>query len=1368
MALPFKQPPHPLLIKLTFRHGRRVLILEAPQQLHSDHHPANYVESAVVASKTTVTTGTFIAAPFLTPVLDDFTATNNPLPSPPWVIRFSNTGGFKSTGGTATVFSNIQAIAFKQDTGILTDCEAYVTLTSMGTTNNKFLCARGQGSLASDDFHCYAVEYNLGSGFINIVMIDGAGSSFALHSLITNVFTTVSAGDKIGIRCYGTTIEAWLFHSGAWALVGSVVDTTYASGYLGLFNTATTTPGTYDDFGGGSITAFVETAQYVESATVTGVTSVLSAPNRVDGSLTMSGAIYNDTSRLAAVDGDGLNLDTGTGFWEGTTNLVQNGGAETNATGYNGNSAAVVRSTTKKKFGSASIQATPALGGPHEGPFYIDGVHGLAISAAHTYAVSLWAYSDVERTIHVGFDENNSSDVFVSSGSDDFHLPAGVWTRCEHVHTTAAGVAFAIPFAYTNDNAGGATPFYIDGLQFEDKGYCTPYVETNGGTASRGDSQTTFPVGTKLDETQGFAIFRFKPSYTTNEPVNQLYPLLEWADTNSNRLLMYIGNNNFLEFNRTGGGGSTTIIADMSAAVTGVGMTLAVKWDSGNIYLSVNGAPFNSIPNTDIPVIVGTTVGLGYAPVFFGAAGLAGELMWTLLGTGTPSDSDIAAVHANGDTDPEWWSTAPPAGTTFIWDGVDTDYWTLPFTTDTEQYVESATVTSITTVSAVESYQPGVSIQAPKLNALLIKLGLDKAHLFTNNLIIELPGVGTAYVDSATISSVTSVQSSDSTDFLDTAGSINGVSSITSTETVADVEAATVPGVTSLTSVENAQYVESATVASVTSLTAVETTDYVEAATVASVTSLTYDETYPTHPPSLRPLLALLGLGRTHLLRNNILNPADSVRVNYTESATISGVTSVQSSDSTDFLDTSGSINGVSSISTTENAQYVDGSIVSGSTTPSSTDTAQYVDAGTIASVTSLTYTETTDYVDTGTVSGVTTPSSVDTADYVESATVAGVTSIAYTEVYGTTTQAPRPVLITLTRRPLHLLFNSRLNPDDSVRVNYVESATISSVTSIQSSDSTDFIDTSGSINGTSSVTSTENAQYVDGVVVSGSTSLSSTDVAAYVDSATIPGVTSLTFTENAQYVDLNTCAGVTTLTYIETTDYVESATVSGVTTITYLDLYGTTGGHVQPLLITLAKGHLKVLTDHSRLGMPPAAIVYTDVATISGVTSITYTENEQATELNTISGTTTLTSSDVSSDSDNNTVGGVTSVPPADIYNGVDSSTLATKTTITFTESLQDTDTNTVASKTSVLSTDTAQYVDGSRVSSTTFVSAVEQYVPVLTIVECELFGTASRRWSGDGGTSSGRYTIIGSKRWSGDSLINHLLGTGAKRWMI
>jgi len=134
------------------------------------------------------------------------------------------------------------------------DVEVFVTVATLpGTGNAVRVHARLQqpGGAGSQDG--YQIRTNQVSGSANDQVFIERIDNNAITTIAT--FTQeLATGDKVGIRCVGTTIEAWYKSgAGAWTKLGQATDATYsADGYVGVGIRGTA--GRIDDFSVGTIT----------------------------------------------------------------------------------------------------------------------------------------------------------------------------------------------------------------------------------------------------------------------------------------------------------------------------------------------------------------------------------------------------------------------------------------------------------------------------------------------------------------------------------------------------------------------------------------------------------------------------------------------------------------------------------------------------------------------------------------------------------------------------------------------------------------------------------------------------------------------------------------------------------------------------------------------------------------------------------------------------------------------------------------------------------------------------------------------------------------------------------------------------------
>lgn len=531
---------------------------------------------------------------------------------------------------------------------------------------------------------------------------------------------------------------------------------------------------------------------------------------------------------------------------------------------------------------------------------------------------------------------------------------------------------------------------------------------------------------------------------------------------------------------------------------------------------------------------------------------------------------------------------------------------------------------------------PSLSSAPPTLRALLIKLAKNDNFKLLTPTPHPLPAPAFIYTDSATIASVTSLQSSENADYVDTPNSINGKTTVISTELAQDVDTATISSVTSFSSVEIAQYVDGATISGVTTPSSVDIADVVENATIASVTSFSSTEV-----------------------------------ANYVDSGTGASVTSPSGSELHETPD-SGTISGSTSFSSSDTAQYVEAQVVTTQTTPSGSEIAAYIDASTVTSVTSLTSTDlyaavdsgtgasvttptgtdTAQYVESGTISVVTTLSSTDTVDYVDFSTITSITTLTTVEIISAVSSPPQVLLIKLHRGRLKLLNNNILAPVPPVT--YQETATISSVTSFSATETAQYVE-SGTINSVTIPSSVDAANTTESSTISGNTSVSIQDIAAFVDTSTISSVTTPIRTETTQYVDSGIPSSITTPFSVDIAQYVDSRSILGITTP------GGTEGLSTP---TLDTGFIPTITSLT----PVEIFGVVETATIAGVTTIFSNEVLSYVEQGTPNSTTTPSSQEIADYVDTGFTSSITYVTGTEIYTPaptyVETATITTVTT--------------------------------------------------------------------------------------------------------
>ena len=372
--------------------------------------------------------------------------------------------------------------------------------------------------------------------------------------------------------------------------------------------------------------------------------------------ISLSGNEITDRIRAVNTEGDGrLAPDSSFGVWAAATNLVTNGGFETNNTGWVNEGGTNSRITSEFKFGAASGQIVTDNAAANEGAY-----HAFAGAAATEYTCSAWVRGALGGTVRIAL----SDDVSGKQASATATLTP-VWQRIEVTATTGGGsVTFRV---YVETNVQQDMTFEIDGVQVEANDIATPYVETDGGTASRSASAINIP-STVVDETQGWCAFRVRAGVDGGDlPTSAA--LFNWRNGTPLIILTYEGGSWSLQSRAVAGLDSVSTSLAISAADS---YTVVAAWDEDTIYLSVNGAAFATAARADgVPDLSGdTTVDIGSR---LSANEMHSDLLWVMLGTGTLSDVDAALLNAVGDTLPKPGFLLESAAPSFVWDANTAD-----------------------------------------------------------------------------------------------------------------------------------------------------------------------------------------------------------------------------------------------------------------------------------------------------------------------------------------------------------------------------------------------------------------------------------------------------------------------------------------------------------------------------------------------------------------------------------------------------------------------------------------------------------------------------------------------------------------------
>lgn len=363
----------------------------------------------------------------------------------------------------------------------------------------------------------------------------------------------------------------------------------------------------------------------------------------------LSGSEITDSIRRIAREGDGLEPDQGSvGIWETTTNLIANGGFETDTTGWIALAAgsSIARSTTRSKFGSASLRVVC------DGTLIDQGCFGTpytTIAAVTIYTASVWVYVESGATsLRLVIDEFLTN-VYV--GTTVYQSVTGVrgeWVRLTATWTSEAAINQAA--LSVRNVAAEATTFHVDGIQIEQKPIATPYVETNGTTASRTSSRAFVTLPSSLfTTTQGWVAARVRMGWNALPGANAM--VWSWGDDNNNRLILYFTTaTTDLWATRSNGGAGNFVNLTVPAAEVGTMRTLIMAWTAAAVKIAAGGA-FTSVANNDIPTLANSVMDIGSSAWIGTPQYLDSDFNWFATGTGTLTDADAIRI-ASFNNDP--------------------------------------------------------------------------------------------------------------------------------------------------------------------------------------------------------------------------------------------------------------------------------------------------------------------------------------------------------------------------------------------------------------------------------------------------------------------------------------------------------------------------------------------------------------------------------------------------------------------------------------------------------------------------------------------------------------------------------------------
>lgn len=512
--------------------------------------------------------------------------------------------------------SNVQVTAAASDDGgvtrveFLVDGALHTTVTAgpWTSTINSTTLARGTHTISAKAYD------NAGNTSTSSISVNVANSS--TPTVTAPVVTTIDGNTYVSTTASDDRAIARVEFYANGELVG--VDTT--APYSIPWNTR---PGDLP----GSPT-LVWTANAVAAETATGTVQLVASGNEI-----------TDATRESSEQGDGRAAgDSSFGIWEGTTNLIPNGGFEANTTGWANVSGTLARSTAQKKLGAASGEM-PARNN------VIADAQISGATAGRKFTASFWVYDVVENVQYqvqeVGGALGNANVVGLLSIS----ASAGQWQRVTATGTVVQNDRTAIRLQIVNNS--DLRTIHIDGVQIEEQPIATSYVETNGATASRGWPRVQAPASS-LDPALGWFAARVRVAWSNTQSDGDKTVLTLFKDPN-NFLRLYVNTANGQTVMNAADAGAVLYAIATVVYAPGELVTFVGRWNSSGVALSVNGAAFATAGTSRTPFLTPIRFDVGS---YEGVNVLDGDVLWFAAGAGTLTDADAAKLHVLGNGDP--------------------------------------------------------------------------------------------------------------------------------------------------------------------------------------------------------------------------------------------------------------------------------------------------------------------------------------------------------------------------------------------------------------------------------------------------------------------------------------------------------------------------------------------------------------------------------------------------------------------------------------------------------------------------------------------------------------------------------------------
>jgi hypothetical protein len=414
-------------------------------------------------------------------------------------------------------------------------------------------------------------------------------------------------------------------------------------------------------------------------------------------SLTFSGNEITDALRALGVQGDGATTPAGVGIWPAATNECINGGFETNSTGWAG-SGTPVRSTAWYKFGTTSwlIDYTPTNNDASAfGPIKTCSAGDIKVVSAYVNVLDnasqgqrcfIQWFSGADGSGQIG----DTSGTYFYSTSPNSAPSTGTFTGTGEVRVWSYGTAPVGTQSYRIRVVNGTTGtqrmrYYVDGVQYETGTTPTPYIHTDGATATRGNGSV---YGDKdlVDGNEGFFACRVVPGFSQGfAPESRSHFFFR---SNAAHYIhgFYQDASSAVFMERPDDGGSNHFVSQAWTPTAGVAATLVWTWSKTSISVARDSSNFTTttVTSNNTSLQGSDNFYLGSSP----GSGFGMRMLWAIGGKTTITDTErkwLVALPDQLDTSEH----SSPIQASFVWPGIDTTYYptTVPEPTLGGQFV---------------------------------------------------------------------------------------------------------------------------------------------------------------------------------------------------------------------------------------------------------------------------------------------------------------------------------------------------------------------------------------------------------------------------------------------------------------------------------------------------------------------------------------------------------------------------------------------------------------------------------------------------------------------------------------------------------